>query len=116
MTALNILIEVFTENVWPLCFLLVALIILKRAREDVRPIFIKMRDSLTAQAGKYAMLWAFALLTATLASLQALQEVAQQMQWVYVAAAAKIMQPGLAVLVAYGRQNSTTEKPTNTNQ
>lgn len=90
--------------VWPLCFLFIALLVLRQLKEDVRPIFVGMVGTLQVQSSKYAFAWMFALLTATLASLQALQEVAQQLHWIYIGVIAKVMQPGLAVLVAYGRQ------------
>lgn len=97
--------QLFAANsmVWPLAFLLIALLILRQLKEDVRPIFVSMLGSLHQHSARNAVAWAFAIMTATLASLQALQEVASQMGWVYVQVTAKVLQPGLAVLVAYGR-------------
>lgn len=102
MTA-ETLSEIMSNAVWPLAGVLVVLFIFRQFREDIDPIMKNMITTLAGQAPRYAIIWSFALLTATLASLQALQEVAQQMHWVYIGALAKIMQPGLAVLVAYGR-------------
>lgn len=103
------LADIFAVNslVWPLTFIFVSLVVLRQLRDQVAPIFRGMVSSLTVQSSRYAMAWTFAALTATLAALQSLQEVCQQMHWVYIGAAAKVLQPGLAVLVAYGRAQPT---------
>lgn len=104
-------IEILASAVWPLVFLLIVLFGLRQLRDDINPIAKGMITTLAGQAPRYAIIWAFALLTATLASLQELQDVATALHWVYIAATAKILQPGLAVLVAYGRPSSTPPPP-----
>ena len=105
--------------VWPLCFLLISLLILRQLRDDVRPIFTGMVSALASQSQKNAMAWAIGMMLGTVASLQAVVEVAQQMHWLYIGALAKVMQPGLAAIIAYvtkspigpAPQPSTTTPP-----
>lgn len=87
--------------VWPLSFLLIMLILLRQLREDVRPIFIGMVGTLAKQSTSNAVSWAIGLMMGLLGSLEALGEVAQAMHWTYLAAFAKVLQPGLAAIVGY---------------
>jgi hypothetical protein len=93
--------DIFAANslVWPLCFLLVALIVLKQLREDVRPIFVNVVAGVAKNAQGNALFYAMAMMIGTLSSLQALADVAREFHWVYVEAIAKILQPGLAAVV-----------------
>jgi len=105
--------DIFSANslVWPLCFLLLSLVLLRQLREDVRPIFRGMVGSLATQSSKNATAWALGMMVGTLGSLQALGEVADKMQWPYVSAFAKILQPGLAAVLGY-IMASPAQKPT----
>lgn len=96
--------------IWPLTFILIALFILRQFRENVQPIVNGMVQTLAKQSTSNAVAWAVGLMMGTLASLQALGEVAQQMHWYYLAAFAKVLQPGLAGIVAY-IMASPTQKP-----
>lgn len=88
--------------VWPLCFILISLVLLRQVRNDVvRPIFDGMTVTLAKQASTNAVAWGVGIMMGLLGSLQALGEVAQQMHWVYFAAFAKVLQPGLAAIVSY---------------
>lgn len=87
--------------VWPLCFLLMSLLILRQLRDDVRPIVHGMTGALAAQAARYSAAWAMAGLYACAASFQALAEVAAQLGWVYVAAFAKVTQPAFVAIIAF---------------
>lgn len=85
--------------VWPLSFLLVSLIVLKRLRDDIRPIFVNVIAGVAKSAQSNAIFYALAAMIGTLSSLQALADVARDLHWVYVEAATKILQPGLAAVV-----------------
>lgn len=85
--------------VWPLCFLLVSLIVLRQLRDDVRPIFVNVVAGVAKNAQGNAIFYALAMMIGTLSSLQALADVAREMHWGYVEAFAKILQPGLAAVV-----------------
>lgn len=94
---------IFAANslVWPLSFILIALLLLRQLRDDVRPIFTGMIGSLAKQSTSNAVAWAMGIMMGLLGSLEALGEVAQQMHWLYLAAFAKVLQPGLAAVVSY---------------
>ncbi len=106
--------EVFEANslVRPLSFILIALILLRQLRDEVRPIFSGMIGTLAKQSSSNAVAWAVGIMMGTLASLQALGEVAQQLHWIYVAAFAKVLQPGLAGIVAYIMASPAQKPPT----
>lgn len=112
---MNTAAGIFAANslVWPLSFILISLLVLRQLRDDVRPIFNGMVGALSTQATRNAVAWAVGIMMGTLASLQAMSEVAHQMQWPYIEALAKILQPGLAAVVAY-IMASPTQKPSST--
>lgn len=87
--------------VWPLSFILIALIMLRQVREDVRPIFRGMVGTLATQSSTNAVAWAVGIMMGTLGSLGALSEVAKGMNWPFLEAFAKVAQPGLAAVVSY---------------
>lgn len=93
--------NVFAANsvVWPLCFLLVALLIMRQLREDVRPIFRGIVVGLASQAQSNAMAWAVGLAMATLGSMTAAIDVAHANGWINVESALKIATPFIATLV-----------------
>lgn len=85
--------------VWPLCFLLVSLIGMKKLREDIRPIFVNVVAGVAKNAQSNAIFYALACMIGTLSCLQALADVAREFHWIYVEAFAKILQPGLSAVV-----------------
>lgn len=87
--------------VWPLTFLLLALIIIRKIGDDMRPVFVGVVGGVAQNAKQYSLMYAMGALYATGASLQALGEVATQFEWVYVAAFAKVAQPGVIAIIAY---------------
>ena len=91
--------------VWPLVFLLIALLALKQVRDDIRPIFIGIVTGLKEKAQSNAMAWAVMLLVALLGSMQAMIEVAQENHWKIMESLAKIATPFFAGLVAGTRQS-----------
>lgn len=91
--------------VWPLCFLLVALCALRKVEQDVRPIFIAVSQGVAKQASGNAGAYAMAIGFGLSASLMATAEQADKLGWVYLAAAAKILNPFIAGCVAYATQN-----------
>ena len=112
---IDTLLEILAFNIWQLSFILIALIILKRIKDDIRPIFIGMVTPLTKQAQTNAVAWAVGIMLGTLASMGALVEVASQMGWVYVAIACKVSSPFLATIVALIKQSPTTLPPSSGN-
>lgn len=87
--------------VWPLTFLLVALFVLRKVSDDLRPVVTGVAGGLAKNAQQYALMYAMGLLYASAAGLQALGEVAASFNWVYVAAFAKVMQPTTVAIIAY---------------
>jgi len=104
--------DLFAANsiVWPLAFLLIALVILKRIREDVRPIFRAMVDPLTKQAQTNAVAWAIGIMLGIQSSLGALKEVADAQNWIVVASTCKIVGPGLCTIVALILRSPTEKR------
>lgn len=96
--------------VWPLTFLLIALLILKRIRDDVRPIFRAMVDPLAKQAQTNAVAWAIGIMLGIQSSMGALKEVADAMGWIVVANMCKIVGPGLCTIVALIMKSPTEKK------
>jgi hypothetical protein len=101
--------EILSPAIWPLTFILVSLFILRQIRQDVNPIFKGVIGGLAQHSTKYALAYAMASLYAAAASLQALAEVATQFHWVYLAAAAKVMQPGIVAVIAYITKGPSAE-------
>lgn len=94
----------FTQSlplVWPLTFLLLALFVLRKVGDDMRPVFVGVVGGVAQNAKQYSLMYAMGALYATGASLQALGEVATQFDWIYVAAFAKVAQPGVIAIIAY---------------
>lgn len=96
--------------VWPLCFLLFGLLVLRQVRDDVRPIFRGIVGGLAAKAQSNAVRWAIGLMMATLGSMQATIDVAHAMGWVYVEMAAKIAAPFIATLVTLSMKSPLNEQ------
>lgn len=100
--------------VWPLTVLTIALVILRKVDAEMRPIVSGMVSGLAAKSARNAENWAMAALMAAAASCQALGEIATDMQWAYVAALAKVMQPGLVAVIAFVmRSPAQSALPTN---
>lgn len=103
--------------VWPLTVLTIALVILRKVDAEMRPIVSGMVSGLAAKSARNAENWALAALMASAASCQALGEVATDLGWGYVAAAAKVLQPGLVAVIAFvmrsPAQSATTNPPFN---
>ncbi len=98
---MNVFIEILASSVWPLCFLLVVLVLLHKIREEFNPIFRVVLGGVAQNAQKNSMQYAMAFMLATLASLQALADVARNLEWKYVEAACQILQPGLTAIVGF---------------
>ena len=99
-TILLTLLEMLIENVWILVGLLIALLILKQVKDDVRPIFISMVGPLAKNAGSNAVQWAQGILLAYLSLLGALAEVSITMHWVWVGIFCKVSGPPVATIIA----------------
>lgn len=98
--------------VWPLAFVLVALVALRQLSGLIAPIAETVVSGLATHAQKYAFAYAMACVYAAAASLQALADEATKLNWLYVAAAAKVIQPGAVALIAYvSKSPSGKEEP-----
>lgn len=91
--------------VWPLAFVLIALLVLHRFFSDVRPIFVTVVQGVTKNAQSNAPAYAMAIGFGLSASLMALATEAEKLGWLYVAASAKVLNPFIAGCVAYATQN-----------
>lgn len=87
--------------IWPLSFLLLALIVLRRIETDLRPVFRNVVSGVAANAQSNALRYAMAMMLASVASMQALGDVARDMGWKYVEVFAKVAQPALAAVVGF---------------
>jgi hypothetical protein len=109
--------EYFAANslVWPLTVILLCLLILWRVGDELQPVFKGVVNQLATQSQKYALLWVTAAMYGALASMQALIDVAHQLEWYYLEAFARVVGPGIAAIVAYNRQpiEKSSSTPTN---
>lgn len=97
--------------VWPLTTILFGLMMLRWIKRDFQPIFTVMLGPLKKQAESNAMAWIVGMMLATLATLQALSEAAQQMGWIWLSVSCKILQPGLATFIAFVRPSPVGGPP-----
>ena len=98
---MNELATVLIDNAPMLLGVTLVFLIVYRAGERVKRLADVVEGSLTSSASKYATSYAMGFLYASAASLQALTEVATQMQWPYLVAASKILQPGIVAIIAF---------------
>lgn len=96
------------SSVWPLAFVLVALMVLKRFSALIDPVATEVVRGLSGHAQKYAFAYAMAMVYAAAASLQALADEATRLGWLYIAASAKVIQPGAVALIAYVSKSPTS--------
>lgn len=89
----------------------VACLVLYRFRVRADKVVDVVVDGLAANAQRHALAYALAAGYATLASLQALGEWATAMHWELAAGACKVLQPGLASLLAFANRNGFAGKP-----
>jgi hypothetical protein len=101
--------------IWPLCFVLVLLFVLRKVGEDVRPIVASMASGLATGAQKNATQYAIALGFGLSASLAAFYDVFSamgneawaQMNWhQYAALWAKVANPFVVAVLAYVTQSN----------
>jgi hypothetical protein len=98
---------------WPLVFLLVLLLTLRALAKDLQPMKEAVVSGLTKSASTNAVFYVTAGLLAALGSLGALREVADEQKWIYVSAAAKVLQPGIAAIVGLLKLGPSALNPTN---
>ncbi len=101
--------------VWPLVFLVVALIITRRLATDLRPIFTNVVDGVSKSARTNASSYAIAALFGLSASLSAFNEVFKNldrssfavMGWhQYLALWSKVLNPFIVAALAYGSKSN----------
>lgn len=100
--------------VWPLTFLLIALCVLRKVEQDVRPIFVAVTRGVAVQAGNNAAAYATAILFGLTAAASAFIDVFQAMDaakltalsWhQYATLWVKIANPFFVAILAYATQN-----------
>lgn len=100
--------------VWPLTFLLVALCVLRKVEQDVRPIFVAVTRGVAVQAGNNAAAYATAILFGLTAAASAFidvfhglsAEALQAMSWhQYATLWVKVLNPFFVAILAYATQN-----------
>lgn len=108
----------FVNFVWPLCFLLVALIVLRKVEAEVKPIVTSVVTGVAQGAQKNAMIYAMAGCYGISASLMAFSEVFGTLghdEWAvmtwheYAGLWAKVLNPFLIAALAYMRQPGTKD-------
>ncbi|MBS0328210.1 MAG: hypothetical protein JSR30_00025 [Proteobacteria bacterium] len=107
---------IFATNslVWPLTFLLIALLLLRQVREDLRPIVSGMVGQLATQSQKYAMIWALALLVGFNSSMMALIDEAHKLGWGYLESAARVLAPGIGAVIGILKLQQAVPKSSGT--
>lgn len=100
--------------VWPLTFLLVALFVLRKVEQDVRPIFVAVTRGVAVQAGNNAAAYATAILFGLTAAASAFidvfnglsAEALAAMSWhQYATLWVKVLNPFFVAILAYATQN-----------
>lgn len=94
------LLQIAVDNIWLLGGLMISLLILKKVKDDVRPIFIALVDPLKKNASSNAVQWAQGILLAYLSLLGALAEVSITMHWVLAGIFCKLSGPPVATIIA----------------
>lgn len=116
--------EVLQNIVWPLGFVLVALFVLRKVGEDVRPLVSSVVNGLSVGAQKHAMNYAKAFLFGLSASLAAFYDVFSamsndawaEMNWhQYAAAWSKVINPFVVAVLAYLTQSGPKGETGGTN-
>lgn len=105
------LVEALAANIWVLVGLLISLTIVKRVRDDIRPIFVAIVGPLAKNAGSNAIVWAQGILLAILSLLGALSEVAVTMHWIYIGILCKVSGPPIATIIALTKQSPVAQPP-----
>lgn len=107
-------VEILSSLVWPLVVLLIALVVLRQIREDVRPIFVQVVNGVAQSAGSNAPAYAIAVLFGLSASMSAFVDVFKElnreailaMSWhQYLVCWAKVFNPFIVAVLAYATQN-----------
>ncbi len=93
--------------VWPLAFVLVALLVLRKVESDFRPVVVGIVNGLASNAQQKASVYAMCCAYVAAASLQSLGDVARQFEWVHVEAFAKVVQPGVVAAICFFRPSPT---------
>lgn len=109
------------SSVWPMTVLLMFLLTLWRVQQDVRPIFIAVRDGVAREAGSNAAAYAIAILFGLTASASAFIDVFQHLDAASLAAMSwhqyatlwvKVLNPFFVAVLAYATQNKfKVDKP-----
>lgn len=119
--------DLFAANsiIWPLTVLLIALFMLRKAEDSLRPVFTQIIGGVAKNAGSNANFYAIALMFGLSSSLSAFVEVFKEMdaaEWQaitwhqYAALWARILNPFFVTILAYTRDSGKDRKPTGTTE
>lgn len=106
--------DTLPQLIWPLCFLLVSLLILRQVRDDLRPIVRNVIEGLSKQAGTNAVAFAIAFGFGISASISAFIDVFHQLTRTvyedlsvhqYAVMWAKVLNPFVVAVLAYATQS-----------
>jgi hypothetical protein len=98
---MNLLFEILAPNVWPLTFLLFALIVFHKLRERIDPILDVVVDGLAKDAQRKYYLYSYIIIICAAACLDKVGDVAETMGWTYLFLAAEVAQPIFVTLIAF---------------
>lgn len=114
MLYLDTLVEMLAANIWPLFLFLLALLVLRQIKEDVRPIFVNIVSGVAKNAQSNAPAYAIAIGFGLSACIAAFIDVFQSLDAVklhalswhqYAALWAKVLNPFVVSVLAYATQN-----------
>lgn len=114
MNILDFFTEFGSSLVWPLVVILIGLVVLREAGEELRPIFVSIIGGVAKSASANATAYAIAMLFGLSASLSAFVDVFHAltkeglaaMSWhQYLSLWAKVLNPFIVAVLAYATQN-----------
>lgn len=122
---MQLLADILAPIVWPMCFVLVSLLVLRQLRDGVKPIFMGIVSGVAKDASSNARAYGIAILFGLSASFSAFWEVFNTLDptlfkalgWhQYFALWTKVLNPFVVAVLAYATQNTFSKaSPTVTN-
>lgn len=109
---MNSFLSLLPSLAWPAAALVIVLFIVHNVREQIKPIVTAVVGSLAASAQRNAGSWAMGFVLAFAASTTALEKVADNFHWIYIAAATQILNPALVTIIALMRPSPASKPST----
>lgn len=104
---MNELLEALAPKAPFLIGIVLAFLVVYKFAEQTKRVTDAILNGLQANAQRYAFAWAIGCGYAVLASLQSLADEATRMGWVWIAVAAKVIQPGLTAGLLFANKYFT---------